>query len=171
MPNAWSFEAPVAQYNDNLWSVHIPVPEPIVQEILDTIPDRRLVVCLNRTVKFHAALMPFGDGQYFILLNKEKRKQLKVEVGDVLSVQLAPDTSEYGMPMPESLREVMDADPEGDQYFHALTPGKQRSLIHLIGKIKSIDLQITKSLIIMEHLKNQKGKLDHKQLREDFRRG
>ncbi len=152
-----------------MWDYRIPIPLDISKTFLEKYTDRRVVCTINETLKHHCALMPGGDGTYYIMLNKEIRKKLRLKVGESIQVRIEKDTSEYGMPMPEEFQEVLWSDEEGSQLFHDLTPGKQRSLIHIVGKVKSSDIRINKALVILEHLKRQGGKLDFKQLMEDFK--
>src|SRR3954471_14902594 len=74
--------------------------------------NRRVVCSLNVAEPFQCALMPY-EGAYFILVNKRKRTELGAEPGDKLVVKLEKDESEYGLPMPEEFREVLDQDAEG----------------------------------------------------------
>ena len=83
--------------------------------------------------------------------------------------QMEKDESKYGIPMPEEMQEALYMDPEADQLFHKLTPGKQRSLLYIIGKPKSSNKRIEKAIVILEHLKTQGGKVDFKQLNIDFK--
>ena len=110
--------------------------------------------------------MPGSNGQYFINVNKDHQKGLKIQPGDDLSVSLVPDESEYGLPMPEELAELMKQDPEGDKIFHQLSRGKQRTLLHLIGKPKSAEIRLRKAITIINYLKEGNGKLDFKELNE-----
>ena len=119
-----------------------------------------------KQLPFSCALMPDGIGQYFININKEHRNKLKVIKGSMVTVSSAEDTSEYGMPMPEEMQELLYQDEEGSRVFELLTPGKKRTLLHLIGKIKSSDIRITKSIKIINYLKSVNGKLDFKELNE-----
>lgn len=82
---------------------------------------------------------------------------------------MTKDTSDYGMPMPDELNEVLAQDYQAYEYFHALTPGKQRNLIYVINKIKSSEIKIRKSLVIADHLIANTGKLDFKMLYEALR--
>ena len=79
---------------------------------------------------------------------------------------LGPD----GLPMPDELQEVLNQDPEGDRLFHALTAGKQRSLLYLIGKINDIDKRIHQALIVVDHLKENDGKIIGPKLNEELKR-
>jgi len=118
---------------------------------------------------FHGAIMPEGGGKYFINFNKQNSRKYNLTDGQILNIELLKDDSKYGIPMPEEFQELLYQDVEGDELFHALTPGKQRSLLHLIGKVKSPEIRIRKGLIIFNHLKANLGKLDFKQLHQDFK--
>lgn len=149
------------------WHFTIPVIKDIAEKFTEN--DRRVMCSINGEQSFHAALMFDGKGDYFINLNKERRKKLGLVVGEPISVTLTKDESKYGMPMPEEFGELLAIDDEGDKYFHALTPGKQRNLLHIIGKPKSSDVRLKKAIVVNEHLKKTQGKLDFKQLNQDFK--
>jgi Domain of unknown function (DUF1905) len=79
---------------------------------------------------------------FYILLSKEVLKQLKVNINDSVSVSIQTNTSKYGVDITEEMEEVLFQDPDGSDLFHKLTPGKQRSLIFFINKIKSSQLRV-----------------------------
>jgi hypothetical protein len=161
----YSFEAQLQSFdNSNLWYFYIMIPDVVSQELVKT--SRRVLATLNTTITFPCALMPDGNGQYFININKEIRTKLKASKETVLTVSIVSDTSEYGMPMPEELAELLLQDEEGQLVFDKLTPGKKRTLIYLVGKVKSSDIRITKSIKIINYLKSVNGKLDFKELNE-----
>jgi bifunctional DNA-binding transcriptional regulator/antitoxin component of YhaV-PrlF toxin-antitoxin module len=114
--------------------------------------------------------MPSGSGEYIISINKKKRDELGIRVGDIISVELTRDESKYGLPMPEEFREVLAQDPEGDRLFHALTPGKQRSLLYQASQKKDLDLRIHRALAIIEHLKENDGQVVWEKLGHDLKR-
>lgn len=130
---------------------------------------RRVICSINGAKPFPCALMPWGD-EFYIMVNKARRAALGIEAGDKVSVELTPDDSKYGMPMPAELKEVLKQDREGNRFFHALTAGKQRSLLYYIGKIRTIDGRIHAALIVMEHLKKNDGKLDGETLYHELKR-
>jgi hypothetical protein len=131
---------------------------------------RRVVCTINGELSFQCSLMPNGKGQYYISVNKENRTRLGIEPGDRVHVELQRDQSKYGLPMPEELQAVLDDDPEGDKLFHALTNGKQRTLLYFVGKQKDIDRRIDSALIILEHLKDNDGKIDYRKLYHELKR-
>ncbi len=161
------FKAVVEKLDSSVWSYHIVVPDEISAQFMDG--DKRVKCRLNDTIDIQAGLMPKGDGVYFININKEIRKKLKLEIGDELSVIIEKDESPYGMSMPEEMSELLAIDDEADAYFHALTKGKQRSLLFLIAKPKHSDTRLKKALTIVDYLKFSKGKLDFKELNEAFK--
>ena len=130
---------------------------------------RRVLCSIKSAEAFPCALMPWGD-IFYIMVNKLRRAELGLNVGDRVNVILEKDESKYGMPMPEELDEVMKQDPDGSKLFHFLTAGKQRSMMYYIAKIKDIDNRIHTSLILMEHLKKNDGKVIYEILSEDLKR-
>lgn len=108
--------------------------------------------------------MPYGDGSYFINFNKEIRTKISKANLHQLHISIQIDESEYGLPFPEELKELLELDEEGNHHFHNLTIGKQRNLIHLIGKPKNSDIRIRKAITVVDYLKSTGGKLDFKAL-------
>ena len=145
------------------------VIEPKVANKFPTDGKSRRVVCrINDGEPFQCAILPWGE-IFYIIVNKKRRDAIGIEAGDTVDVELTEDDSKYGLPMPEEFREVLDQDPEGDKLFHSLTPGKQRSILYLLGNIKNIDNRINQALIIVEHIKEH-GKVVDKKLYEELKR-
>lgn len=130
---------------------------------------KRVLCSIKGAEPFPCALMPWGDF-FYIMVNKLRRAELGLEVGDNVDVVLEKDESKYGMPMPEELQEVLNQDPEGNTLFHKLTAGKQRSMMWFIGKVKDIDKRIHTALIFIEHLKKNNGKVVHEELQQELKR-
>ena len=151
-------------HNSPLWGLHLNVPEEIALQLIEG--DSRRVVCtINGLFELHAALMP-NKGNWFILLNQQNVKKWRLQLGNTVHVKLQKDTSEYGMPMPEELQIALDQEQEALTVFEALSPGKQRSLIYIVSKVKNSDSRIKKGLAIAFHLAESKGNLDFKRLNE-----
>lgn len=147
----------------------IDVPGKIGKKFEKSDKSRRVVCTINGAESFQCALLP-SDGDFVIVVNKTKRDGLKIVAGDKIDVELKADESQYGLPMPEELREVLNQDLEGDKLFHALTAGKRRSLLYLIGKVKDVDRRIHTALTCVEHLRKNDGKIIGDQLYEELKR-
>jgi len=159
------FQATLQNFNSSLWGHHIMVPHDIAQSFLAG-AGKRVVCQLNGTDPFQCALMPDGKGGYFININKERRKKLRLNIGDEVEVVLEKDESKYGLPLPEELEALFEVDEEGKIFFHQLTAGRQRSLLHLIGKPKTSDTRLHKAIVVLDYLKSTHGRLDYKELHQ-----
>ena len=164
-----SFDATLGKLSDDFGWHYLPVSREVNDAFGFKGNSRRVVGTLNGRVSYQCALMP-KDGGYFIIVNKKVRDQLGLHLGDTVRVELARDESKYGLPMPEELREVLNQDPEGDRLFHALTAGKQRSILYYVGKDNDVDRRIQTSLIFIEHLKNNGGKIIPDRLTRELKR-
>lgn len=162
------FKATLSKFDSPLWGFHIKVPAEISAALVAK-DQKRLICTLNEVVTFHCALMPHGSGVYFINLNKETRSKLGLTIGGTVDALLKVDESKYGLPLPEEMEELLLQDPEGDALFQALTPGKQRSLLYIVGKPKRSETRLKKAVVVIEHLKVNKGKIDFKRLNQDMK--
>lgn len=163
------FTAALQESGNKLWGFHFLVPDPIAQTFLSE-GVKRVVCTLNDKVEFQCGLIPKGEGLYCIMVNKKIRDQLGLKPGSSAQVTLQKDESEYGLPMPEELAEVLAQDEEGNRLFHALTPGKLRTLLYIVGNVKNTDARISRALVIVEHLKANSGKVDYKKLNLDLKK-
>lgn len=160
-----NFTAPILKFEKGLWSYHIIVPEKVYTSLTKN-GNKRVMCSINGCEEFHAGFMPDGNSQWFIKLNKEKMKNLELALGEKVVVNLQSDNSKYGMKISKEFEEVLMQDEEGAGYFEKLTDGKKRSLIYIVEKVKSSDKRITKSLVILNHLTANRGKLDFKMLNQ-----
>lgn len=159
------FKTTIGTLDSNVYNYHILIPADVHKKLSkDGI--KRVLCTVNDYEYFHAGLMPKGDGDYFIMLSKKRMKEFQLELGMQVKITLEKDTSKYGMKMPPEFDEVLGTDEEGMEWFENLTDGKKRNLIHMIAMVKSPDIRITKSLIILDHLKANSGKIDFKLLNE-----
>lgn len=128
---------------------------------------RRVVCTLNDRLTIHAAILP-NKGLWYIHLSKGVDKELNAHEEEKVTVKLTQETNTYGMPMPEELEMSLFQEEGAMAFFDALAPGKQRSMIYIVRKIKNQDVRIRKSLVIAEHLALGKGLLDYKKLNGMF---
>ena len=99
-------------------------------------------------------LLSLGDGAgHYLLLPAPLRRRLGLRPGDEVAVALEPDASTYGLPMPPELAELLAQDPEADELFHALTPGRQRRILHVCGSSKTEATRLRKAVACVEYLR------------------
>lgn len=150
------------------WYV-IPVPAESVKVFAFEKANRRVICTINAAETIQCALMPY-NGDFFIMVNKQIRNRLGLKEGDSVKIELQKDESKYGLPMPPELREVLRQDRDGDRLFHALTKGRQRSIIYYVSKIKDIDRRIHAAIVFIEHLKKNDGGIDQTSLQSELKR-
>lgn len=162
------FTAIVENFNSNLWKYHFKLPEQIATSLRSR-NIRRVWVNLNDQCSIQAGIMASGNESYFINLNQKLRNKLGIAEGSQVKVRLWEDSSEYGMPMPETLNAVLQGDKDANTHFMLLTPGKKRNLIYIINQVKSEEKAICKSIIVAEHLKRFDGKINFKALYDELK--
>lgn len=170
-PGRHAFSATLELSTNRLWGCHFPLPQWAAEAIPLRGQSRRAVCRLNDRIEWQCALLSRGDGSFLITVNKKTQTTLRVQPGSVVQVEVWPDESEYGLPMPEELAELMAQDAEAHRLLHALTPGKLRTLLYIIAQTKSSDLRLQRALVVVGHLKAQGGKVDYKQLHHDLQAG
>ena len=158
------FTSVVSMLDSAVYGHYLPVPPQVSKQFKNT--DRRVKCILNGKVNIHCALMPKGEGAYMILMHKDLRKKLNAALGDSVRIQLEKDTTEYGIPLSEELKELWEIDPEAYEVFHTLTKGKQRSLIYIVNQGKRSETRVKKAVAILEYLKTVNGKLDYREMNQ-----
>jgi uncharacterized protein YdeI (YjbR/CyaY-like superfamily) len=102
---------------------------------------------------FQGGLMALGAGSAYISLNAARMKKLGLKPGDKVRIDLKKDESEFGMTMPDELKELLNQDPEGKRRFDKLTPGKRRYIIHYVNSVKNSQKRIDRAILLITNLK------------------
>lgn len=160
----------ILERSDNrLWGAHLRVPVRVAERFGEG-RTRRVFCRLNQGEEFQCAILHRGKDLFLVTVNKKLRDDLNLEFGKEVIVRLRKDESEYGLPMPEELRELFRQDRAGDALFHALSRGKQRTLLYIIGSPKDPEKRIFRAITVVNHLKANKGTINYKQLDESLKR-
>lgn len=113
----------------------------------------RLVCTVNGRLSFQCGLVALGGGAAYITITKKRMKELGLREADEVNLRLVPDTSEYGMEVPEELSELLRQDEEGKRRFQNLSAGKQRYIIQYVSTVKSSSLRLERALLLIGNLK------------------
>ncbi len=154
---------------NRIWGCHLGVPDRIAAQLTDS-GSRRVVCTLNGSPEFQRALLPHGEGSFVITVNKSLQAGLRLAIGMRVEVTLRNDESTYGLPMPAELEELLRQDKEGDRLFHALTPGKRRNLLYIVGAVKNEQSRAARAVAVITHLKHNHGRVNFRQLYVSLRR-
>ena len=158
----YRFVSVLEQSDNKLWGAHFRVPGDITRSLGGK--DRRVVCTLNGSHRRQCAMLSHGNGSFVITVNKGLRTSLGLDFGDEVDVVLMKDKSTYGLPLPVELAELLRQDKEGNAFFRTLTPGRKRTLLHIVGSVKDPEKRLARSLVIVNHLRKNRGEINYKQL-------
>ncbi len=161
IPSQFHFTSVLEKSGNKLWGAHFRVPGNVAKAFGK---NRRVVCTLNEKQRHQCAVLPHGKATFVITVNKGLRASLGLNFGDEIKVRLTKDHSTYGLPLPEELQELLRQDSEGNTLFEALTPGRKRTLLHIVSSVKNTDKRLQRAILIVEHLKTNKGNINYKQL-------
>ncbi len=147
-----SFSTRVGKLDYLLGMHYVEVPSHIVKK-LGGLNKQRLYCSINEKVRYSCGLMALSEGRAYISINKKRMTDLQLKLGSMIDVVLEPDTSTFGMEVPEELEELLKQDPEGEARFLKLSPGKQRNIIYFVSGVKSSQLRIDRALKLINNLK------------------
>jgi hypothetical protein len=164
----YRFTTPLEAANSKLFNWQLRVPAEVTALLLALPSGRRVVCVLNGLENYQCALTPIGKGVYVITVNQGRKKKLQLAPGAAVQVELFPDDSKYGLPMPEELAAVMAEDPAADKAMHALTAGKLRTMLYAISQGSTSDRRLQRAVLITEHVKQVGNKINFKYLAAAF---
>jgi hypothetical protein len=118
----------------------------------------RIVITVNKTVQWKAAIMSLGNGNGFVAVSKKRIKDEGWKPGQPLDILLEDDTDEETFPLPEEMMAILEIDDEVQHYYDALTDGKKRSIAVYINQTKNAQIRVDRALMIADNLKRLKGK-------------
>lgn len=130
---------------------HISVSKEVVDDLGGI--GTRLLCSINNHKAFHCGLVALGGGRAYITLSKTRMTEFGVEMGEEVDAVLTIDNSKYGMEMPEELEALLEQDAKGLALFLKLTPGQQRYIIYYVAQVKSSQLKIDRSIMLINNLK------------------
>ena len=150
-PAAWNFTAPVKRFSIEGGMHYLELPNEFAEPMRAT-GHKRWVCTIQDVLTWHCGLLPTGEGTWFVVLSKAKMEAVEAHVGDWLNVDMVPDTSKYGMPLPEDLEDILADDPEFERRFDAMLPGKRRNAIHQIASAKTPETAAKRIIKLMQQL-------------------
>jgi hypothetical protein len=145
-----------------IWMMrHVDVPEETVRQLAreiargDTIrkqPNYIPVVATVNGQSARATLVPAGGGRFRMQINTALRKAARVDVGDVVSLELRLDRTSRNLPVPSDLRAGLKQHPRAEKEFRALPPGHRRQFIHWFDSAKSAEARRRRLERAIDHL-------------------
>ena len=144
---------------------------PIPKEVAKAVPTRadrtrRVNVYIGSLPMYQAKIAGNGKGGYFVPVNRERREYLEEAygAGARLDAVLTPDTSKYGLPVPEAFALLLEDDPLARAYFDELPGGLQRRVLFGLAAPKRESTQLHRAVATLEYLVEVRGAVDLKEL-------
>lgn len=130
----------------------LPVPEEVVA-FFKAAKIKRFICEVNEEYEMPCALHAQKGGARYIMYSKRVRSEYDIDPSAPVHLVLREDDSKFGHPVPEEWQAILDFDEEAAAIFGELSPGKQRSILHMVGAAKREETRITRALKIAENLK------------------
>lgn len=97
------------------------------------------VVAIVNGKSARVTLVPAGGGRYRMQINTALRKAARVDVGEVVSVELRIDRASRNLPVPADLRAGLKPHTKAWKAFELLAPGHRRHFIEWFDSAKSAE--------------------------------
>ena len=114
---------------------------------------KRVLYIVNEKHTFHGAILFSKTIGHYLYFSKRKIKELGLENGEVLNIEIKKDASTYQFAICEEFKAVFDTDPEANREFQKLTDGRKRGIIHHINSAKRSETRINRALKLASNLK------------------
>ena len=163
------FTAILEKSTNKLWGSLLRVPQRVAEKLVSR-GSRRVLRTLNGSEPHQCALLPYGEGTFVLSVNKKWCDTLQLEIGSAVKITLQQDESKYGLPVPAELSELFRQDREGNRLFHSLTPGRQRTLLYIVGSARDAETRAWRASLVIRHLRENRGKVQYRQLYQSLKR-
>lgn len=127
---------------------------PVPRETLDLLDRRgrgplRIAGEIN-DFPYSGAVTASSAGPY-LLLSQARLKEMGLRVGDAVEVRFNVDTSDV-VDLHEALEAALAENAAAEEAWEALTPGRQRGLVHLVASAKRPETQARRARELVEAL-------------------
>jgi hypothetical protein len=141
---------------DNLKLFYVEIPFDILTFFSDAetknIYNQRLMISINNCDLLHGGVVSLGNQTGYISIKGKILKDLGVHLDDEVDVYLTEDLSEYGMPFPDEVKEVLAQNPSYEKFFYSLSMGKRRYVLYYVDQVKNVDKRIERAYFMLEKL-------------------
>lgn len=113
---------------------------------------RRVLATLNGSHTERLGLLPLPGGGRHLLLRKALCEQLGLQIGQVLTVALAPDPNPNHVDLPAELAEALAAWPEAEAAFLAHTRAMRQAMARKVAAAKRPETRVRYAVELTERL-------------------
>jgi hypothetical protein len=113
---------------------------------------KRVLVTFDSGHMARLGLLPLPGGGRYLMLRKALCETLGVQVGQELTVSLAPDPNPNHVDLPDELAEALGAWPEAESAFLAHTGAMRRAMARKVADAKRPDTRARYAVELAERL-------------------
>jgi len=111
----------------------------------------RVHVNVNRC-GFSASLLPTGNGEHYLIVNKKIQKAARIAPGTTAIFRVAPDRTPRELKTPAELERALSEDRALKKWFEGLNRGIKKWLIDIIAKTESAETRRRRAERVAEQL-------------------
>ncbi|RSK51020.1 YdeI/OmpD-associated family protein [Hymenobacter rigui] len=146
-----TFEATLESGGPSFMPTQVVVVPPLVLAALGGKATRRVTGTLNG-YPVRLGLLPLTGGGRYIMVNKDLCHTIGIQLGQRVSVALAPDPEPDRVEVPEELAEALEAWPEAGARFEQLSGSMRRAVAQHISTGKQPETRARRAVEITERL-------------------
>jgi uncharacterized protein YdeI (YjbR/CyaY-like superfamily) len=83
--------------------------------------------------------MPAGDGDVFVVVNKELREKIGKGNGEVVEMTVGRDTSAVVDSIPADLKKALSQNAKAETYFRKMAPSHRKAYVQWIEQAKKAE--------------------------------
>ncbi|HEX7069464.1 MAG TPA: YdeI/OmpD-associated family protein [Rhodothermales bacterium] len=146
-----AFAGPVLRAVGDFPHHYVPLPVDVA-DALSAAGATRVRGTLNG-IPFRRAVQGRPDGERHLMFGRAFLRDAGAEQGDMVVVELWPDPDPNRVDLCEELRVALEHDPEAANRFHAMTPGRRRSMDYYVTSAKRPETRIKRALELAHELR------------------
>jgi hypothetical protein len=112
---------------------------------------KRVIVTIRGQALRLGLLLLEGGGRY-LMLNKDVCRELGIELGQELDVEIAPDPNPDHVDVPDELAEALAAWPEAETAFNNYSGAHRRAMARLVDEAKQPATRARRAVTLVERL-------------------
>lgn len=146
-----TFQALLEPGGPSFMPTQIVVVPPLIVEALGGKTAKRVTGTLNGH-PVRLGLLPLPGGGRYLMINKELCRTIGIQLGQHITVSLAPDPNPDAVDLPAELAEALAAWPEADQGFQRHSASHRRAMAQLVASAKQPETRARRAVELAERL-------------------
>ncbi|UOQ65897.1 YdeI/OmpD-associated family protein [Hymenobacter volaticus] len=153
METLHTFQAMLEPGGPSFMPMQIVVVPPLVVEALGGKTLKRVIGTINN-YPVRRGLLPLPGGGRYLMINKDMCQAAGVQLGQQVTLSLAPDLNSDAVDLPEELTEALAAWPEAETGFNKYSASHRRAMAQHIATAKQAETRARRAVELAERLAN-----------------